>query len=141
MLFSIPSYTCWIQDNWATPINANVFHDRIQEGVKVQVACITNVADTTNYRGLQIDLERKVNEELLILKHQSEETSTAPSNQAFQSIKVSVYPGILEHVKNAMVFQAQVGWVYVGKSKVGITMEILNTDKNLESLTVASQKP
>ena len=57
----------WITENWAIKNNANVFHDRIQEGIKVQAACFTNVADTMNYRDLQGDLERCVNNELLSL--------------------------------------------------------------------------
>lgn len=33
----------WIQDNWASKRHANVFHDPIQEGTKVQVALLTNL--------------------------------------------------------------------------------------------------
>ena len=51
----------WIQENWASPIESNVFHDRIQEGRKVRIAYIINTADTTNYRELQVDLERHLN--------------------------------------------------------------------------------
>ena len=51
----------WIQENWADPIGSNVFHDRIQEGKKVRIAYIINTADTTNYRELQVDLERHLN--------------------------------------------------------------------------------
>ena len=48
----------WVTENWAMVINATVLHDRIQEGEKVRIAYLTNVADTTSYHKLQEDLEK-----------------------------------------------------------------------------------
>lgn len=57
---SVDNYSVgkWIQESWASQNNAGVFHDRIQEGIQVQAACITNIADTTNYRDLASDLQK-----------------------------------------------------------------------------------
>ena len=87
----------WITKHWATKRNANVFHDRIQEGVKVQAACFTNVADTMNYRDLKGDLERCVKNELIALCQQSEDNSEETNlKQPIQKIKLNVYAGTLE---------------------------------------------
>ena len=117
----------WITDNWAIRNNANVFHDRIQEGVKVQAACFTNVADTMNYRDLQGDLEQCVNKELLSMCQHNEDGSVNKGSRPPKKIALNVYPGTLEQIRNSQAYQALVAWVYVGKSNLNITMEILNS--------------
>ena len=81
----------WVQENWANAIKANVFHDPIQEGVKVQIACLTNVVDTTQYRDLQINVESYINEEYLKLHTKSveERLQNTTSEEQKQQLKSS----------------------------------------------------
>ena len=78
------SYTIgsWVQENWATAIKANVFHDSIQEGGKIQVACLSNIADITQYRDLQLNVEAYINEEYLAIhnKHVQERLQNITSD-------------------------------------------------------------
>ena len=43
-----------------------------------------------------------------------------------QHVRANVYPGVLEQCEDNTVYQYPLVWIYVGKSKVGLTMDILN---------------
>ena len=94
------------------------------------------MADTTQYRDLQINVESYINEEYLKLHTKSveERLQNATSEEQKQQlkkqlrakpIKVNVYPGVLEQCKNNVVYQSPVAWIYAGKSKARIVMDIL----------------
>ena len=98
----------------------------IQEGVKVKLAFISNVADTTCNRDLSLDLEQYFNDKL-VREKQLDFTERASKNPLLldagnpyftQPIKINVLPGVLEEVHEGELHQAQVSWIYCGRSWV-----------------------
>ena len=113
--------------------------DRIQEGVKVKLAFISNVADTTSNRDLSLDLEQFFNDKLVCEKQLSfnERAKQNPAlldagNPYFTCpIKINVLPGVLEEVHDGQLHQAQVSWIYCGRSwvkKIAKFISDLNED-------------
>ena len=111
---------------WGIPNDCHIMPDRIQEGVKVKLAFISNVADTTCNRDLSLDLEQHFNDMLVREKQLAftERVSKNPKlldagNPDFtRPIKINVLPGVLEEVQDGELHQAQVSWIYCGRSWV-----------------------
>ena len=124
---------------WGIPNDCHIMPDRIQEGVKVKLAFISNVADTTCNQDLLLDLEQYFNDRL-VREKQLAFTERASKNSSLlnkgnpyftRPIKINVLPGVLEEVHNGELHQAQVLWIYCGRSwvkKIATFISELNTE-------------
>ena len=57
----------------------------------------------------------------------NEDGTRSKGSRPPKKITLNVYPGTLDQVRKSQVHQAHAAWVYVGKSNLNITMDILNS--------------